>query len=257
MKFRLNFSAYFLVFSALLCYSCKSTKPIADLTDSDIRIKMSKGSCFGKCPVYTIEIYEGGYTKYYGEKHAEKLGIYDKQLSKETYKNIIKSFENADLTNYQDFYESMVPDAPTVKLTYKNKDSEVKTIEGKLDRPRPIKDLQVMIENIASSKDWNVIEKRKKEPRVDKEKNENSAKAIKSEIIIEPKSDIALTKWFSKKKELYGVRIINKVAPNLNLWLITYDEKMIDGDMLLQILQNDPDILNAEFNKKTTSRGGR
>lgn len=250
----LIFAICFFASSSLLFSACKTTKPIEELTDADIRIKMSKGGCFGKCPIYSIEIYEGGYTKYYGEKHAEKLGIYDKQLSKESYKTIIKSFENADFFGYKDFYETKVPDAPSVSISYRNKDSEIKTIEGKLNRPKPIKELQVLIENIASSKDWNVIEKMEKEAKTEKEDGK-VGKVIKSEIIIEPKSDIALTKWFSKKKELYGVRIINKIAPNLNLWLITYDEKMVDGDMLLQILQNDPHILNAEFNKKTTSRG--
>ena len=217
---------------------------------------MSKGGCFGKCPIYKIEIYDGGYTKYYGERHAEKLGTFEKQLSKETYQSLLTAFENSDFYSFLDFYESNIPDAPSVSMTFVNKKLEEKTVKGKLDRPDKLKELQVLIEDIASSKDWTLLEKPKGETTEEKQE-EIKPTLIKSEIVIEPKPGIALSKWFSEKKELYGIRIINKVAPNLNLWLITYDQKMVDGDMILQILQDDPNILNAEFNKKTNQRGGR
>ena len=217
---------------------------------------MSKGACFGKCPIYKIEIYEGGYTKYFGERYSDKLGTYEKQLDQDTYNTLIKAFDNSDFYNYKDFYESNIPDAPTIKMTYINKKQEEKTIVGKLDRPDELKDLQVLIEDIASSKEWTLLEKLEEEP-VEERDESAKPKLIKTEIIIEPKPGIPLSKWFNEKKELYGVRIINKVAPNLNLWLITYDKKMIDGDMLMQILHDDPSILSAEFNKKTSQRTDR
>jgi len=242
--------------ASILFYACKTTKPIEDLTESDIKIKMSKGMCFGTCPVYTIEIYDGGYTKYFGKQHAEKLGTYDKQLSSEKYKALIKAFENSAFYSFQDLYETKVPDAPTVSISFTNKKMESKTVVGKLDRPQELKDLQVMIEDIASSDGWNLLEKLEVKPKKEKVKESSKPYVIKSELIIEPKPSLNLTKWFAEKKKTYGIRIINKISPNLNLWLITYDEKMVDGDMLLQILQDDPDILNAEFNKKTSQRGG-
>lgn len=211
--------------------------------------------CFGKCPVYKIAIYEGGYTKYYGDRFSDKLGVYDKTISKETFKMLVNAFEAANFYEYKDEYESNVPDAPIVLITYQSKKSSKKTVKGKLERPQELKDLQVLLEDIASSDGWNLLEKPKKD--ADEEKKEEVKKLIKTEIIIEPKPNIAMSKWFNEKKELYGVRIIKKIAPNLNLWLITFDTKKVDGDMMLQILHNDPDILNAEFNARTSLRGGR
>ena len=239
--------------SALLINSCKAPKEVDDLTEADLRFKMIKGACFGKCPIYKIEIYEGGYTKFYGDRFCDKLGIYDKTLSKEAYKMLVNSFEDANFYDFKDEYESNVPDAPLVKISYKSKNNPIKNVTGKLNRPQELRELQVLLEDIASSKDWNLIEKYEEE--IEEVKKDTKPKVIKTEIIIEPKEDIMLSNWFSEKKKLYGVRIIKKIAPNLNLWLITYDTKKVDGDMILQILQNDSDIISAEFNKKTSLRG--
>jgi len=257
LKFKFFLALSCLLANVLLIQSCKTAKEVEDLTQEDIKIKMNKGMCFGKCPVYNIEVYEGGYVKYYGKKFAPKLGVYDKQLSKDEYKILIKAFESSEFMTYKDEYESQVPDAPTVSLFFRNKNGESKNIIGKLNRPEEVKDLQVLVENIASTDGWNLLEKHKEEVVKKERKESEKPNVIKSEIIIEPNTDVNLTKWFAEKKKTYGVRIINKISPNLNLWLITYDQKMVDGDMLLQILQDDPDILTAEFNKKTTQRGGR
>lgn len=234
--------------------SCKTPKEIDALTDEDIKFKMSKGGCFGKCPIYTIEIYEGGYTKFYGDRHSDKLGIFDKTISQETFKMLVSEFEKANFYEFKDKYESMIPDAPSVTITYQSKKLAKKTVVGKLERPNELKELQVLLENVASSDGWNLLEKPKEIEK--EEKKEEKKTMIKTEIIIEPKPNVAMSKWFSEKKELYGVRIIKKIAPNLNLWLITYDTKKVDGDMMMQILQNDPSIQNAEFNARTTLRGG-
>jgi len=256
LKFNLIIVLTCLLAISLFSSSCKTAKKVEDLTEEDIKIEMAKGACYGKCPVYKIEIYEGGYTKYYGIRHAEKLGTYDKQLTPDKYKSLIKAFENSAFMTYEDFYETQVPDAPTVILTYTNKKLVSKSVKGKLNRPEGVKDLQVLIENVASSSGWNLLEELKEEPKKEKVKESEKPHVIKTEIIIKPKDDIALTKWFAENKKKYGVRIINKIAPNLNLWLITYNEKMVDADMILQILKNDPAIESAEFNKKTTQRGG-
>jgi len=232
--------------------SCKTSKEISELTDEDIRFRMVKGGCYGKCPMYIIEIYDGGYTKFYGDRHSAKLGTYDKTINQETIKMLVSAFEDANFYEFKDKYESIVPDAPSVKVTYRSGKLPKKTVIGKLERPQELKDLQVLLEDIASSDGWNLLEKPKQ---IDKEeKKEEEKEVIKTEIIIEPKPNVAMSKWFNEKKELYGVRIIKKIAPNLNLWLITFDTKKVDGDMLMQILQDDPSILNAEFNARTSLR---
>ncbi len=217
---------------------------------------MIKGPCFGKCPMYKLEIYEGGYTKFYGDRHSDKLGIYDKTISKEELKSLVNAFEKADFYNFKNEYESNVPDAPAVKISYKSKNKELKEVSGKLERPQTLRDLQVMLEDIASSKDWRLLEKYK-EPASEEVKEKEKPKVIKTEIIVQPMPNINFSKWFQEKKNLYGLRIIKKIAPNLDLWLITYDTKKVDADMIMQILNNDPNIISAEFNKKTSLREGR
>ena len=76
---------------------------------------------------------------------------------------------------------------------------------------------------------------------------------IYSEVIIEPKKGLLLGKWLETKKE-YGARLVKKLAPSLDYYLIEYDTSKIDPNKFLQMLQSDTNIKSAEFNKKTTQR---
>ena len=251
-----NKNFYFFVLCAiciLFFFACKTTKKIENLTDDDIKIMLQKGGCFGNCPIYTIKVYEGGYVHFDGRKHIDKLGTYHKTLSKAEYAAMVEKFETSNFTQFKDEYKSDIPDLPMVRLSYKNeKAKDLKTVKGKMERPETVKELQLLLEKLVAGSDWTLIKKLEEE----KPPSDAKSKATvnKSEIIIEPNQGINLPRWFSEKKEKYGIRIINKIAPNLNLWLITYDKQMVDGDTMLTILKNDEGIKSAQFNTDVSPR---
>ena len=76
---------------------------------------------------------------------------------------------------------------------------------------------------------------------------------IKEEVIIEPDSGLLLAKWIEAHNGI-GVRLIKRIAPGLNYYLITYDSSKISGENFLQLLKEDAQIKTAEFNKKTARR---
>ncbi len=243
----LQINALIFIILAMLSFGCKTTKDISKLTDDDIRIKLKKGGCFGNCPIYTVKVYDGGYVHLFGEKHIDKLGKFEKYLTKEAYADLINDFEISNFSQFSDEYESQVPDLPLVHLTYRaEKEKTFKTVSGKIERPKIVKDLQVKIERLVAANDWTLLEKLP-EP-VSQDSIKKKPKINKKEIIIEPNNDVNLPKWFAEKKEKYGVRILNKIGKNQNLWLITYDGRKVDGDMMLTILKQDPGIKSAQFN---------
>jgi hypothetical protein len=65
-----------------------------------------------------------------------------------------------------------------------------------------------------------------------------------------------LPRWF-KIYEEFGVRVLKKITPNQNYWLITYDQGKVKPDKMLAMLKADESIMEAEFNKETSTREDR
>ncbi len=247
---------HWFLFTASLLLSlnaCKTqketTEAVIESPDEPVMITMMKGSCFGRCPVYTISLNQDGYSVFHGKRFCDKKGWFEKTFDKEETKKVLDAFANANLQQYQDFYESEIPDLPTVSITYQVGEGEKKEVKGKAERPEAIFKLQAMLEALAETDDWTI-----KEDVEEEEEEKPKAEVIYSEIIIEPHESMVLPPWFKKQKEKYGIRLLKKVAPNLNYWLITYDKDKMQPEAMLQVLLDDPKIKHAEFNKKASLR---
>lgn len=231
--------------------ACKSTKDASRDSPNSVRFALDRGPCFGKCPVYSLKIYSNGLATYEGRPFAKKLGKYEKHLDRSEVKKLDKAFKDANFFDFQDVYVSEIIDLPMVKIYYNN-GKQSKSVEGKEDRPAKLLELQFMLEKIAESEDWQLVQAYKSnEANEDKDDDEDSF--IYSEIIIEPADGVRLPLWF-KEKEQYGIRLKTKLAPDGNLWLITYDVSRFAPEEIIQMLKNDPSILQAQFNKKINNR---
>lgn len=194
---------YVSLIAVFLIISCSTTKNVDELTEQDLVIKMEKEGCFGKCPVYSLSIYKGGYTVFVGTENTFKLGTHALTLSKDKYKELMAEFKSADLFQYEDYYETKIPDLPTVKIYYKEKDRE-KTIVGKRERPEAVHKLQFQLEQIAESRNgWTVI---------DGSVENKKEKIDQSKIVIQLNDGAQLSRWFNNARESHGIRILKKMS---------------------------------------------
>lgn len=228
--------------------ACKSTKSTSSLDSDDLKYSLKKGACFGQCPVYTLEINKNGYAVYTGTNFTDKLGKYDKTLSKDDLNKLNKAFKNSKFSEYPTEYKSLIPDLPMIRVGYHN-GQEYRVVSGREDRPEELMQLQFLLEKIADSGDWNLLESQE----VINNAKKPEVVIMYEEVIIEPNQGLQMAKWLESKKTL-GVRLIKKIAPGLNYYLITYDQSIINPKDFLQLLSNDKDIKTAEFNKKTSRR---
>ncbi len=243
-----------LKYSLILCFanllfSCKSAKKMDNFTDKDIRFSMSKGVCFGSCPVYELKIYHGGYATFLGKQNTERIGLFEKTLSKDDFKKIEKTFEKLDFDSYPSQFKSNIADLPMIKIGYHNGEN-FKMVSGKEDRPEDLMQAQFLLEKIVDKKGWQFV---KSLEEINKGKTPEPS-FIYNEIIIEPKKGLLLTKWL-KSQEEYGVRLIKKISPNVDYYLIGFDTSKIDPNEFIKMLYRDKDIKSAEFNKRMTQRG--
>ena len=98
-----------LSFSFAFSTSCGSSIP-APQGKRDKVIEMSKGPCYGNCPVYTLTVFGNGLASYKGERNTDRLGTYVKKLDKAQMERLRREFKNANLWQYRDVYTGRIPD---------------------------------------------------------------------------------------------------------------------------------------------------
>jgi len=134
---------------------CKTTKKkteVYNVPDKPI-ITFQKTACFGKCPVYKLEIYESGAIKLFGEKNLDKVGNYSKTLTKSEINDLKKTFLDSKFFEFNDEYTAKKTDLPTTYISFEN-EGKYKKIRDYSDAPEDLKKLEKLIENIVSSEGW-------------------------------------------------------------------------------------------------------
>jgi hypothetical protein len=234
-----------LLLVVFLFSACNTVKMVTDPAQVSPKIVLSKGACFGDCPVYTLTIYNSGLVKFNGVRYTPMDGKHEKQLDEATYTDLIKTFDQANLWQFEDLYDMDIADLPTTTLSYADKD-KLKTIKGKANLPQEMLDLEKRLEELIGSEGWTMTE-------APPERAEDKAQIIDDEIIIKGNSQLILVRWLKKYKQ-YDLRIGKRLGPESDFWMVRFDKNLIDPDEMLRMIQEDPAIEEAEFNKKIQNR---
>lgn len=209
-------------------------------------IKMVKNACFGRCPVYSLTIHNDGNVVYVGNSNTPKMGTFAKQIPTEDMAALLKEFDAINFWEMDEVYPSQMQDLPKTIITLMRKDTS-KSVTGDHFRPQSLMALDKKLVDIADSKEgWTLTEKHK------------DAKAlpdyfIKDEIITKFGPNVMIEQYI-KDHEKYGMAIKKKVAPNLDLWIITYDTTTMDPSLMLRYMKNSVEVAEAEFNKELSPR---
>jgi hypothetical protein len=202
---------------------------------SDSRLVMNRGACHGRCPIYSLIVEYPGKASYIGKRFTDKLGLYEKTIPDSVFQLLMKSCEEAELWQYDDFYPSATTDLAVVELLYSRK-GETKSIKGTNSRPEAVLKLENQLVTIAEADGWVKLEEQGDDTGINK-----------SQIIIRTKEKIVLTKWVRKYSDY---RLMFKDRRSNGEWLVSWDIEKISGDDLLKILLDDPEIISAFFESK-------
>ncbi len=222
----------------------KDSKPPSEVLPV---IEMTKNPCFGRCPIYSMTIYNNGKVKYVGQRFTIKLGTFTKQIPMEEVADLVKGFEAIDFWNMPDKYPSQLTDLPKTNIKLYREDKTHKSVSGDTFRPEPLLKMDERLASIADSEDgWSLT---KKHP----EAKPLPHNFIKNEIITQftPGTDIP---DFVQKRAHYNLAVKKRVAPNLDMWVLTFDTTKIDPSLMLMVLKETPEVKEAEFNKKLSPR---
>ena len=86
-------------------------------------VTLSRGACFGRCPIYTLSIKNNGTAVFEGRNATDFLGTYQKQFTPSEVEEIFKRSSDYHVDTLQSNYVVRISDLPGLDLTF--------TINGK------------------------------------------------------------------------------------------------------------------------------
>src|SRR3989344_3339075 len=111
----------------------------------EVIITLSRGECYGFCPVYSLTIYGNGTVKYIGER------IYT--IPKEDVQSLVDNFIEINYFGLEDNYKVQVTDASTI-ITSILINGRKKTISRYVGGPDKLKNLENEIDEIARTNQY-------------------------------------------------------------------------------------------------------
>lgn len=106
-------------------------KTVAVANPTNIKsVLMGRTACFGKCPTYTIEVFETGLLRYTGKDNVILKGVYEKQVSATDAINFLKDFNTLKPDTLHYMYETRIADLPGIHYFITYPDSVKKVINA-------------------------------------------------------------------------------------------------------------------------------
>ena len=234
----LGLSVVSFVLIALMFAGCGPSASMS-LNNMDKVIEMTKGPCYGRCPVFTLTIYENGIVSYKGERYTDRLGTYVKKLEKGEMERLLREFKNANIWQYKDAYRGRIPDMQSVSITY-YEGSKKKTVTGKEIRPNPVKWLESLLDQVAQSNVGWILKEAPAESAPDY--------LIANELVVELAENVDPEEW--AKSYVQADMLLEKRLNETEFWIFSFDDGLISPEVMLEQVRTDKDVISAEFNKQ-------
>lgn len=148
---------FLILLSSLLLslFACKQTRstettPIINPTTTEAPqpfVSMSKTPCYGKCPSYTLTIFNNGHLVYHGKRFVEKEGIYDGTITADQLTLIKEKIDAVHFFELSSKYDNQATDIPSCIIEV-NLNGKTKKITDRVGAPKELKELEKLIEEL-------------------------------------------------------------------------------------------------------------
>jgi hypothetical protein len=111
--FTVILAVFFMAFAAPSALSQQDeAQPPRHYKLSEVFISITRGSCEGECPIYTVAVHGGGMVAYQGEENVATTGQQVEMISPQAVENLLNAVYSAGFMDMRDSYLSSI--APKV-----------------------------------------------------------------------------------------------------------------------------------------------
>ncbi|HTN46686.1 MAG TPA: DUF6438 domain-containing protein [Flavipsychrobacter sp.] len=121
-------------------------------------VSMKRTACFGRCPVYAIELYKDGTLKYHGINFVDDSGVYQKKISIAAAEKMLDKFRQYRIDTCKEQYDLLIADLPGIFYEYTIAGTEHKISNANWG-PEFLKELATDMDSLAgtSRRGWKKI----------------------------------------------------------------------------------------------------
>lgn len=237
-----------------LFMDCATLQPDASYVDRYLlRAEYSQGGCFGRCPIYTLSIYDNGLVVFEGERFTEKEGTWQKLLPRAKFAELMEDMEAAGFAGFPQVFPSAVADLSTKKMFYHRKSTgENFSTSWKESSTSKLEDIASKMRLIAEAADFKFVSEDLRE------KRQNplglNKQVAKQELIVQLARGVAPEAWVVKFNQI-GLQYKSRITPNNTYYLFDADPNRMPINEQLDLIRSDEDVLGAQTNKQVTPRG--
>lgn len=223
-------------------YLSEGWTEVAPPADTSRAFGYSQGPCFGRCPVYTLDISKGN-AVYVGKRFADKQGEHHRAFTEAEAEELAALFEAADFFSLDNKYDSGISDISTRTLSYRKGDM-VKEISLRGNTPEKVKPILKYMQNLAKGEGWKKVAS-----------NDYGLPTgtIADELIVKLKKDAdikALLSAYSKQ----NLQLKKTLVQSMNMHLLSFDPNTMTPQEMIESVGKEEAVDTVEFNKELQGR---
>jgi len=208
-----------------------------------LRATYHRGACYGRCEVYSLEVYENGLLLFKGERFTDKPGTWEKNIDRRRITGLLDSFGKADFPNYPRSFRGRIPDAASVEVGFYDLAGTYYVTSFK-----ELGKLSQSLHALAHLPDYRQVS-----DTISGIKLRPAAISAREEIIVQLAEGVVVENWVVN----YGkqnVKFKERISPNGNYYVITSDPNIMPSEELLDFLRRDVSVVSAQMNKTVRPR---
>lgn len=130
------------------------TQPVTAAPDAPaLLLSLKRTPCFGRCPVYTVELYADGRLHFEGDANTRERGAHEGKLTPEQVAAVTARVEASDFATWKTSYEThTVTDLPGAVLTWKGK--TIRHYHGDESAPTDLMALETDLDVLLGTSVW-------------------------------------------------------------------------------------------------------
>ena len=132
-------------------------RTVKGMVDS-LFFRIERTSCFGRCPTYSITVYQSGYVEYHGKRNVEKIGFFSAWLTDEQKNVIIQKCEEIDFFKLKDRYDANMTDVPSTIVSFQYEDNR-KVVVDRANAPPELHIFEKEVEMILNDLEYSEVKK--------------------------------------------------------------------------------------------------
>mgnify|MGYP000880816706 CR=1 FL=1 len=124
---------------------------------SSTAITLTRGACFGFCPVYSVSIPGDGGVRYHGRDFVNVVGERSATIPRADVERLLARFDAVNFESLQDAYRGEMTDLPTTTVTLERNGRRKTVLDYggvSAGMPASVRELQAEIDRVAGTAQW-------------------------------------------------------------------------------------------------------